>query len=138
MATSMKRRRQVADLLHQEISHNLQFEIRDPRIGFVTVTGVEVNADLTMATVYVSMMSDNPAEQKEGLAGLESATPYLKRLLGPKVKLRFMPELVFELDHSLAHSQRIHSLLDQIEIPPPEEDELESDEPGDLPSERMS
>jgi len=129
MSASIKRRQRVAELLHEQISHLLQFEVSDPRIGFATVTGVEINADLTIAVVYFSLLSNDRQEEAETLAGLESAKAYLKRMLGPRLKLRHMPELQFELDRSLAHSQRIHSLLDQIEIPPPDEDE---DEAGDV------
>ena len=121
MSSSLRRQRRVAELLHQEIGNALQFEIRDPRIGFITVTGVEINADLTIATVYVSLLGDETSEA-EALAGLESAKPFLKRLLGQKVKLRLMPELQFKVDRSLAYAQKIETLLSQLDIPPESDD----------------
>lgn len=122
--SSVKRQRRVAELLHEEISRAIQFELQDPRIGFVTVTGVEVNSDLTTAVAYVSMLSADKTEENEALAGLESATPFLKRFLAPRLKLRYMPELQFKIDRSLAHSQNIQNILDGIEIPPADDDDL--------------
>ena len=123
MSASVKRQRRVADLLQKEISYCLQFEISDPRIGFVTITDVEVNPDLTAATVHISLLEDNHDEQREVLAGLESASPYLKRILGPKLKLRYMPDLLFKIDRSAAYASHISHLLDQIEIPPEVDDD---------------
>ncbi len=125
---SLKRRRRIAELLHEEISTLLQFDIRDPRIGFVTVTGVEVNADLTIAVVYVSFLDRDEQTEKEALAGLKSATPFLKRILGQKIRLRYIPDLNFKVDHSLAHAQKIHTLLAEIDLPPQSDDDPETDQ----------
>ncbi|MEM7034027.1 MAG: 30S ribosome-binding factor RbfA [Chloroflexota bacterium] len=125
MSASVKRQRRVADLLQKEISYCLQFEISDPRIGFVTITDVDVNPDLTVATIHISLLDDSREEEKEVLAGLTSAAPYLKRILGPKLKLRYMPDLLFKIDRSTAYASHIATLLDQIDIPPDTDDEVE-------------
>lgn len=133
MAT-LKRRQRIAEQLHQEIGNALQFEIKDPRIGFVTVTGVEVNSDLTLATVFISLFdSSNQVEalEQEALAGLESAKPYLKHLLGQRIKIRQMPDLSFKIDRSLAYASRIESLLSQLDIPPEVEDTPENGDQSD-------
>lgn len=131
--SSIKRRRRISELIHEEISNILQFEIRDPRIGFVTVTEVEINADLTIATVYVSLLTADEEERQEILAGLESATPFLKYTLGQRVKLRHTPELCFKVDNSLAYVERIDDLLAEIDIPPQaDEDGIDDDEAVDL------
>ncbi|NIT61958.1 MAG: 30S ribosome-binding factor RbfA [Aliifodinibius sp.] len=126
--SSIKRRRRISELIHEEISNILQFETRDPRIGFVTVTEVDINADLTIATVYVSLLTADEEERQEILAGLESATPFLKYTLGQRVKLRHTPDLCFKVDNSLAYAERIYDLLAEIDIPPQGDDEQIDDE----------
>ena len=126
MSASVKRQRRVADLLQKEISYCLQFDISDPRIGFVTITDVDVNPDLTAAIVHVSLLDNNNEAEREVLSGLESALPYLKRILGPKLKLRYMPDLTFKIDRSSAYASHIASLLDQIEIPPEVDDDIDT------------
>ena len=122
---STKRQRRVADLIHQEISNALQFEIKDPRIGFITITGATVTSDLTLATIYISVFEEDTKAIREVFKGLESSTPYLKRLIGQNLKLRTVPELTFKVDQSLAHAQRIETLLAEIDIPP--EDTVDPD-----------
>ena len=111
MAT--RRQRKVADLLHEEISQILHYEIRDPRLGFVTVTGVDITSDLRLAKVFITVLGDE-VDVQETLAGLASATGYLKRKLGQGLTLRHVPELVFKLDTSLERGLHIEALLDQI------------------------
>lgn len=130
--SSIKRRRRISELIHEEISNILQFEIRDPRIGFVTVTEVDINVDLTIATVYVSLLTADEEERQEILTGLESATPFLKYTLGQRVKLRHTPELCFKVDNSLAYAERISDLLAEIDIPPQADEDDIDDEAIDL------
>jgi ribosome-binding factor A len=120
---STRRQRQVAELIHEEISLLLQRQVRDPRLGFVTVTGVEVTQDLRLATVYVSIMGgDDEAEQ--ALAGLKSATGFFRHELGSTLTLRFVPELSFRLDKSLEQGLHIDQLLDSLPAEAPaDEDE---------------
>jgi len=88
-------------------------EVRDPRLADLTVTGVEVTPDLLQARVYFTVLGDNDAE-REALAALEHATGYLRTQLAARVQLRFVPELTFQLDTSMAYGRRIDDLLDQI------------------------
>ena len=89
-------------------------EIKDPRIGFVTVTDVEVTGDLREAKIYVSIMGG--AEQvKNSLEGLNSALGFIRREIGQRVRLRFTPEISFALDTSLDYGDHIQKLLLQVE-----------------------
>jgi ribosome-binding factor A len=109
-----RRQRRVSDLIQEKISELLQKKVSDPRLSFVTVTAVEVSADLRQAHIYVSSMGDEEA-RKEMLAGLQHATGFLRHELGARVALRYVPSLTFHLDDSLERSQRIMQLLDQLE-----------------------
>ena len=116
-----RRQQRVAKLIHQEISNALQFNIQDPRIGFITVTDVDVSPDLRLAVVYVSVFQD---DELEVLDGLNSAVPFLRRELGQNLNLRYTPELQLKVDHSVAYGQKIDTLLAEIDIPPDAENEL--------------
>jgi len=107
-----RRQRKVAELLHKEISLLIQYEVRDPRLGFVTVTGVDVTPDLRQARVYFTTLDET--EVDETLAGLTSAAGYFRSQLAESLALRYIPELTFKLDTSLEHGLRIESLLDTI------------------------
>lgn len=108
------RQRRVAELIKAEVSHILQHEVSDPRIGFVTVTDVEVTPDLREARVYISVLGD-PDRAKESLAGLQSAAKYIRGLLGRRVDLRVVPQLSFSLDRSLERGARVLELLHGLE-----------------------
>lgn len=108
-----RRQRQVGELLHQEISRIIQYETKDPRLGFITVTGVDVSPDLRQARVHVSVLGDK-AEIKSTLAGLASGASYFRRQLGQSISLRYIPELSFKLDTSLEYGMHIEALLDEI------------------------
>lgn len=108
-----RRQRQIAELLHEELSQIIQFESRDPRLGFVTVTGVDINPDLRFARVFITVLGGEE-ETRSTLEGLESATPFYRRRLRENLSLRHIPELQFRFDSSLAHGQRINALLDSI------------------------
>jgi len=120
-----RRQQRVAELLHQEISILLEFHTQDPRIGFVTVTEVDITADLKNATVFITTMADDPSET---MAGLVSATPFFRRELARKLSLRYTPTLTFEIDPSIAYGQKIESLLADIDIPPAPEDTPPTDD----------
>ncbi len=126
MAT--RRQRQVAELLHQEISQLIQYRAHDPRLGFVTVTGVEVSSDLTFARIYISVLGDE-SEVESTFEGLVSASSYFRRELGQSLSLRHVPQLEFELDTSLEYGMRIDNLLDQIK-----EEENENENSGKVES----
>jgi len=109
-------RRRVARLGEQfrrEITEILQREVKDPRVGFVTITGVDVTPDLFHARVYVRVMGDE-ARKKEALEGLDAAASFIRGELGQRLHIRRIPELRFEIDRSLEHAQRIEQLLREV------------------------
>ncbi len=116
-----KRTIQVGGLIQQEISELLVRKIKDPRLELVTITGVEVSPDLKLARVYFSRFGD-PEEVRRGLEGLQSATGFIKRELGQRLKLRRVPDLEFAHDTSFEYGDRIESLLkDLFPVKEPEE-----------------
>ena len=127
-----RRQRKVAELLHEEISQLIQFQTQDPRLGFVTITGVDVSPDLRQARVYFTILDNDDDAIKETLAGLNSAAPFFKHQMAQSLSLRHVPELTFQYDTSLENALRIDSLLDSIknEYPPSveEEDSVEADD----------
>lgn len=105
-----KRTMQVGGLLQKEISELLIRKIKDPRLEMVTITGVKVSPDLKTARVYFSRFG-NAEEIRKGLEGLQSAAGFIKRELGPRMKLRHVPDLEFIHDSSFEYGDRIESLL---------------------------
>lgn len=104
----------VGEQLKKELSQLIQSELKDPRIGFVTVTGVEVTNDLSQATVYLSVLGDD--EQKSNtLKALEKANGFLRSELGKRVRLRHTPVLIFKFDSSIEYGSRIEKILGEIQ-----------------------
>ncbi|MFD0616759.1 30S ribosome-binding factor RbfA [Paenibacillus sp. GCM10027629] len=104
----------VGEQLKKELSQMIQSELKDPRIGFVTVTGVEVTNDLSQATVYLSVLGDE--EQKSNtLKALAKANGYLRSELGKRVRLRHTPVLIFKFDSSIEYGSRIEKILGEIQ-----------------------
>lgn len=114
-----KRLARLNEQLKREISGLLRTDVRDPRIRSVSVTGVEVAADLASARVWVRMLGSE-AERAESLAGLEAAAPFLRRTLGQSLHVRRIPELRFQEDRSLQQAQRIEEILHEV-LPEPED-----------------
>ncbi len=114
------RTRRVADRIQVEIAEMLQREVRDPRISALNVTGVAVSRDLGSAKVWVAGRFPEGAEA-EILGALARATPYLRTLLAPRLKLRTVPSLHFLIDRSLEAGDRIEQLLRELRDPPREE-----------------
>jgi ribosome-binding factor A len=104
----------LAETLKEEISQMIREELKDPRIGFVTVTAVEVAEDLGHAKVFVSVLGDE-IQRKESLDGLKSAAGFIRREIGQRVRLRFAPEIVFKYDPSIEHGAQIAKLLKGVE-----------------------
>jgi ribosome-binding factor A len=111
MAT--RRQRRVSELIHRELSMLLMREVRDPRLADVTITEVRVTPDLLIARIYYTVLGD-AEQEKEVAAALDSACGYLRTQLAARVRLRLMPELVFQLDQSAAYGRHIDELLAQI------------------------
>ncbi|MBI2818693.1 MAG: 30S ribosome-binding factor RbfA [Acidobacteria bacterium] len=111
------RAERVADVIRRELGGLLEREVKDPRVGFVTVTHVEVTRDLRSARVAVTILGDEPQE-KESLMGLAAAQGFLRHELAQRLGLRRAPELQFYLDRTLKSEQRIEELLRQIQQKP--------------------
>ena len=103
----------LQELMKQEISDIIFHELKDPRIGFVTVTSVACTEDLREAKIYVSVMGDEK-KARDTLHGLESSLGFVRREIGKRIRLRFTPELSFALDTSLNYSDHIQRLLNEI------------------------
>ena len=107
-----KRAERVSDQMKQEIADILMRKIKDPRIGFVTVTEVEVADDLRNAKVFVSVYG---SEKAATLKGLESASPFIRSELGKRMRMKFIPELLFRYDDSVERGAHINELLHEIQ-----------------------
>jgi ribosome-binding factor A len=108
-----KRSERLGELILAEISHLITRQIKDPRIGFVTFTRVEMSEDLRHAKVFVSSIGAEP-EKARTLQGLASATGYIRRHVGRALHLRYTPEISFLLDDSLEHGAKIAQILRQL------------------------
>ena len=105
-----KRADRVNALLQRELGTIISEELQDPRIGFTTVTAVEITNDLRTARVHVSVLGDDE-QIASTMKAIEEAKPYLRHELGSRIELRFVPELVFVSDRSAERSARISTLL---------------------------
>src|SRR3954467_12549136 len=113
MKGSSRRPEQMAETLRQVITDAWAREVRDPRVGFVTITGVLVTNDLSHARVMVSVPGED-AEKARALEGLQSAAGFLRSRAARSLTTRTVPELHFELDRGLEHAARINELLNTI------------------------
>lgn len=107
------RAQRLAEAIREEVSDILKNEIKDPRVGFVSITRVDVSTDLRHARVYVSVYGEVD-KADESLRGLESARGFIRSELGRRIRLRHTPEIVFSLDHSIKHGARITQLLNEL------------------------
>ena len=114
--------------LKREISELIRTQVRDPRVGLVTITGVEVAADLGSARVFVRR-GGGEDDLESTLEGLRAAAPFLRKELGAVLSIRKIPELRFQKDRSLEHAQRIEKILSEV-IPPETEPAPGADDPG--------
>ena len=135
-----RRTERVAEAIREEVTLYLRQEAKDPRIGFVTITAVEVTRDLRTAKVFISAMGTDE-EKNATFAGLEAIAPRMRGHIGRALRLRSAPELIFKFDRSVGHAARIETLLEAIargENPAAEDDddaraaaEAEDDEDAD-------
>jgi ribosome-binding factor A len=109
-----RRTRQVGDLLREELTDIIRTDVKDPRVGFFTITRVDIGPDLRSATAMVSVLGTDE-ERKETLAALHSASGYIRRQLKPRLRMRQIPEIAFVDDRSMAHAQDIASALRELE-----------------------
>ncbi len=110
-----QRLQQVADEIQRIVGEVIQYELKDPRVGFATVTGVQVSADLQRATVRVSIMG-TPEEQAATMEGLQAARGFIRKRVAEEMRhMRFVPELRLVHDTSLDYSIRIQEVLREVE-----------------------
>ena len=108
-----QRPERVQEALRQEISNIIHQEIRDPRLGFITITKVELTKDLRYAKVYFSVLG-GAKEKALALKGLNSAKGYIKGMVADRIRLRLVPEISFRIDESIEHTEEIYDLLKKI------------------------
>ena len=109
----MSRVDKVSEAVRQEISLILQNKLKDPRLGFATITRVEMTADLRMAKVFFSVLGKDE-DYKKTQQALESASGYIRKLVAARINLRFAPEIIFRDDRSSEYSVRIQEVLEEI------------------------
>ena len=104
----------VGDQIRKELSELLtRGEVHDPGIGFITLTRVQVSPDLQLARVFYTMLGD-PKARAETAKALQRATPFLRRQIGGRLRLRRVPEIEFRFDESIAHQDRIEQILREL------------------------
>ena len=101
----------VNNMIQRELSSILMMEVKDPHIGFCTITDVEVTSDLSYAKVYVSFLNKNT---KKSMEALERSKGYIRSLLAKRITIRKCPELQFVLDTSLAYGNKIETIITEI------------------------
>ncbi len=126
------RMRRVDEAMRMVLSDAIATDLKDPRVGFVTVTAVKTSPDLRHARVYVSVLGDG-AEREDSMAGLRSAHGYLQRRLASELTLKHTPALAFAYDDSVDHGMRITELIDQAgdREPPAGDEDLPAGDPPD-------
>jgi ribosome-binding factor A len=102
----------VGETLRHEVSNIVQFELKDPRLGFITITKVTVTPDLRFARIAFSVLEDD--KRQLALKCLTNAKGFIRKLIGERVKLQFVPEIAFEIDRSYEHTKHIHDVLDKL------------------------
>ncbi|ACT11641.1 30S ribosome-binding factor RbfA [Pectobacterium aroidearum] len=115
MAKEFSRTQRVAQEMQKEIAIIIQREVKDPRIGMATVSGVEVSRDLAYAKVFVTFLNDNEPEQvKTALKALQDASGFIRTLVGKAMRLRVVPALTFSYDNSLVEGMRMSNLVTNV------------------------
>jgi ribosome-binding factor A len=125
-----RRTERLAEEIREEVALLIAGELKDPRIGFVTVTRVEVTPDLRTARIYVGVLGTEK-QRTTSLAGLRQGAGFLRRALGRTLRLRYTPELLFQYDEGLEASDRVAKLLAEIGSSPtaaPAENSEDDDE----------
>jgi len=114
MAKEYSRTQRIGDQMQRELAQMIPREVRDPRLGFVTVTAVDVSRDLGHAKVFITLMGENAAEKiKLNLEILNEAAGYLRMLLGKSMKVRSVPQLHFHFDESISRGVHLSALIER-------------------------
>jgi len=109
----MGRKDRVKEIIKQEVSSIIHDEVNDPRIGFVTVTRIEMSPDLRYATIFVSVLGQ-PKECEETFKALNSAKGFIRKLLAGRIRMRFIPDISFKQDKTIEYSVYISKKIDEI------------------------
>jgi ribosome-binding factor A len=117
MIKNYARSDRVADVLHKEICQLLLKEVKDPHLGFITITGVEVSRDLKLAKIFYTLLG-SPDQAEESSRALRRITPFIKKQLGRILHLRSIPDISFRYDHSLEYGTKIDTILDSLRESP--------------------
>lgn len=107
-----KRSQRVSDLIREEIADIIMNKVKDPRLGFVTVTGAKITEDLKIVTIYLSILKEE--EKETTIEMLNSAKGFIRAELAKRLKMKFIPSLTFRIDESLEYGVRIEKLLREI------------------------
>lgn len=107
------RANRVAEQMKKEMGDLISKKIKDPRVGFVTVTDVEVTGDLQQAKVFISVLGDEQ-EKHDTLVGLAKAKGFIRSEIGKRIRLRKTPEITFEFDEALEYGNRIEKILKDL------------------------
>ncbi|MDD4939342.1 MAG: 30S ribosome-binding factor RbfA [Candidatus Omnitrophica bacterium] len=124
----MARQEKVSEALKQEISSIIQSELKDPRLGFITITRVEITHDLRYAKVFFSVLGQEE-DYKKTKEALDSGLGFIRRLIAQRIRLRFVPEISFKEDRSAEYSVQIQKALDEVKELTAEEKRKEESEP---------
>jgi len=103
----------VGEQIKKELSQILQMEFKDPRVGFLTITGVDVTNDLSQAKVFLSVLGSQE-QKEETLRALARGKGFIRSELSKRIRLRVTPELIFQIDSSVEYGSRIEELIHQI------------------------
>lgn len=119
----MQRCERVAEEIRKEVSNIIHHELKDPRLGFITITQVELTRDLRYAKIFFSVLGKEE-ERKKSREALESALGFIRKLVAERINLRFAPEIIFREDRSSEYSVRIEEILQEIKkVEVPKKDE---------------
>ncbi|HEV7498578.1 MAG TPA: 30S ribosome-binding factor RbfA [Vicinamibacteria bacterium] len=129
-----RRADRLGEEIREEVAQMITAELKDPRIGFVTVTRVALGPDLRLARIFVGVLGTEKQRQTS-LTGLKQASGFLRRALGQRLRLRHTPELLFQYDEGLQASDRVAKLLDEIRTPAADAPEPASDDHDDVDDE---
>lgn len=111
---SERRQQRVAEEIQRRASQFIREELKDPRLGFLTITGVDINSDLTHATIYVSVLGEEE-EQRDTMTALRRARGLIKRDIGDWLQLRTVPEIVLKQDRSIERGMRVLQIMNSLE-----------------------
>ena len=112
------RQDQLSEVIGRELSDLIRTRMKDPRVGFASITAVELSADLRHAKVFVSVMGEEQ-EQRATLVALQHASGYLRHELAQRLTVRHTPDIAFRLDQSIAHGAHLLDLINQVSTPEP-------------------